>query len=617
MAHDGISRRRMLQGLGATAAFAAAASRMGPAWSIQAERRMAQALGPGSRPDPSKPIGADLLPQVEHIVIYMQENRSYDHYFGMSGIGDGLTIGPGGTPTNTNPDAQGNPIGLTRASQFCDTARCTSQSWNATHLSYDDGAMDGFIRAAGGAVGSMTYWLPEDLPFYDSLARTFPICDRWFCSVMAQTFPNRRFLQAATSMGIVSTDPNEVLATPDAPNGIIWDRLNDAGITWKDYVVDLPDILLFPNFYLANQAKVFPIDTFLTDCANGTLPQVSIVSPGNAAYSEERPNDIQLGEAYSSTVIEAVLQSPQWSSTALFFTYDEHGGYYDHVAPPPAPVPDAIAPRITVPPDQPGAFDRYGMRVPGFVVSPFARADYVSHVVHDHTSILKFIETKWNLEAMTFRDANADDLLDCFDFDAVPFADPPVLAAAGLPASGSTCSAIAPPPKPIPTTTTTTTTTSTTTTTTSSTTSSTSTTTSMPAPSTSTPSSSSTPSGPSTSTTAPAPSSTSTPSATTSSPTVPAPTTSVGSAGTSPLSSSTLAALAAALPAVTDPGPRWGTDTGDGIPSGSLPKTGSSLDKLATAGGLAALGGVAVVLAARERDQRRHDPGGDSGGAVG
>jgi hypothetical protein len=215
----------------------------------------------------------------------------------------------------------------------------------------------------------------------------------------------------------VSTDANEVLATPDAPNGVIWDRLNDAGITWKDYAFDLPDILLFPNFYQANQDHVFSFDDFLADCANGTLPQVSIVSPGNTAYSEERPNDIQLGEAYSASIVDAVLQSPQWASTALFFTYDEHGGYYDHVPPPPAPIPDDIPPRITSPPDQPGAFDRYGMRVPGFVISPFARADYVSHVVHDHTSILKFIETKWNLEAMTYRDANADDLLDCFDLD--------------------------------------------------------------------------------------------------------------------------------------------------------------------------------------------------------
>ncbi|MBS1847890.1 MAG: hypothetical protein JST73_06385 [Actinobacteria bacterium] len=546
MGNNGISRRRVLKGLGASAAFAATAARMGPAWTAQAERRMATALGPGSRPDPSKPIGADMIPQVEHIVIYMQENRSFDHYFGMSGRGDGFTLGPGGLPTNSNPDSNNNPYTVKRATLFCDDSPSTSQSWNASHISYDNGAMDGFIRAGGGALGAMTYWMPEDLPFYNSLAQTFPICDRWFCSVLGQTFPNRRYLQAATSMGIVSTNINEVLATPDAPNGVIWDRLNDAEITWKDYAVDLPDILLFPNFYNANKTHVFTFDDFLQDCVAGTLPQVSIVSPGTTKWSEERPDDIQLGEAYSSTIVNAIMESPNWSSTALFFMYDEHGGYYDHVPPPAAPAPDAIAPRITVPPDQPGGFDRYGMRVPGFVISPFSRANYVSHVVHDHTSVLKFIETKWNLEAMTYRDANADDLLDCLDFATAAFREPPVLAKAGLPSTGSTCSSVVSPPLPLerPTTTTTTTSTS------------------------------------STSTTV---------------------------AGSSIPSSTTLAALAAGV-TTTTAGPRFGTENGDGIATGVLPTTGSAIDKFATAGGLAALGGIAVVLAARERN-RDHSEG--------
>jgi phospholipase C len=126
--------------------------------------------------------------------------------------------------------------------------------------------------------------------------------------------------------------------------------------------------------------------------------------------------------------------------------YDEHGGYYDHVAPPTAPAPDAIAPRITVPPDQPGDFGVLGMRVPAVIVSPYAKANYVSHVVHDHTSVLKFIETKWNLGAMTFRDANADDLLDSFDFANPGFMDPPSLPASGLPANGSPCDPLPIPP---------------------------------------------------------------------------------------------------------------------------------------------------------------------------
>ena len=119
------------------------------------------------------------------------------------------------------------------------------------------------------------------------------------------------------------------------------------------------------------------------------------------------------------------MHSPAWPNTVMFFMYDEHGGYYDHVPPPPAIAPDNIAPRIHVPPDQPGAFDRYGMRVPAYVISPFAKKHYVSHVVHDHTSVLKFIETKWNLGALTYRDANADNLLDTLNFHHPAFLEPP------------------------------------------------------------------------------------------------------------------------------------------------------------------------------------------------
>jgi phospholipase C len=127
--------------------------------------------------------------------------------------------------------------------------------------------------------------------------------------------------------------------------------------------------------------------------------------------------------------------------------YDEHGGYYDHVAPPRAVAPDAILPDTEPVPGTSHAFDHYGPRVPAFVISPFARRHYVSHVVHDHTSVLRFIETKWNLGALTSRDANATNLLDCFDFRRRPaFLHPPELAAPGLPATGSVCQPETPPP---------------------------------------------------------------------------------------------------------------------------------------------------------------------------
>ena len=432
--------------MAAGAGLAVAAGWKPPLSFASPEHQRRRVRSPGSRPDPTKPEGVDLLPKVEHIVIYMQENRSFDHYLGLLGRGDGLRLNHKGLPKNTNPDLEGNPVSMFHIDSTCDTHPGASQSWNDSHISFNGGVMDGFVRAADGATGSMGYYDGDDIPFYYGLARTFPLCDRWFCSVLGQTFPNRRYLQAATSVGIVSTDIQEVLATPVAPNGVIWERLNAHGITWNDYAIDISDILLFPTFAKANTSHIKRFNDFLTDCAAGTLPQVSIISPGDTTYTEEPPADIQNGEAYSSSIINAVMNSPVWPNTVMFFMYDEHGGYYDHVPPPSAIAPDTIEPRIHVPPDQPGAFDRYGVRVPAYVISPFAKKHYVSHVVHDHTSVLKFIETKWNLGAMTYRDANADNLLDALNFNHPAFLEPPMLPKPALPPTGSICQPLPPPP---------------------------------------------------------------------------------------------------------------------------------------------------------------------------
>jgi phospholipase C len=191
-----------------------------------------------------------------------------------------------------------------------------------------------------------------------------------------------------------------------------------------------------------NPGKAVPVSQFFVDAAAGTLPGFSLVTPEAAVTgSEENPQDIQVGEAFASRVITAAMQGLAWDKTLLIWCYDEHGGYYDHVPPPPAVPPDSIPPAIHVPPDQPGGYDRYGFRVPCVVVSPYARRDYVSHVVHDHTSILRLVETKWNLGAMTYRDANASNLLDMVDLTAAPaFRDPPALPLPGLVTNPSTCS---------------------------------------------------------------------------------------------------------------------------------------------------------------------------------
>ena len=398
---------------------------------------------PGDRPDPRRPEGVDCLPPIEHIVIYMQENHSYDSYFGTLPRGDGFTMRHG-VPQNSCVDVEGRVVPVTHAPDTCQQGRGVSQNWVSTHRQIDGGRMDGFLFDDN--YNAMRYWDGTDLPFYWSLASTFPLCDRWFASAPAQTYPNRMYLQAGTCQDLIATDTAKAFNMPHPAGGTIWDKLNAFGISWLDYAFDLPDILLFKRTYDANVDKVRSYPQFLADCAAGTLPSVSIVSPGVASYTEENPSDIQLGEAYSSAIVNAVMHSPAWPRTALLFMYDEHGGYYDHVAPPPAIPPDDIAPAVAPAPGAPAAWDRYGLRVPAYVISPWARRDYVSHVVHDHTSVLRFIETKFNLGALTRRDANADNLLDCFDFRRPAFIEPPRLARPGLPASGSKCSPEIPPP---------------------------------------------------------------------------------------------------------------------------------------------------------------------------
>jgi phospholipase C len=377
-----------------------------------------------------------MLPGVEHVVILMMENHSFDDHFGRLGRGDGLKFAKDGTPLNYNPAPDGGYIlSFPMPNTATPEESMIGQNWNTSHLCWDHGTNMGFARNCGPA--SMGYFTKAQLPFYYSLASHFPIGDRYFSSVMAQTYPNRRFLIAATALGNVATNGSGI-SSMDAPNGTIFDRFDSYKISWKDYYPDVPTCGLFLPEFADNQhdGRLAPINDFLSDAAAGTLPQFSLVDP-YTKYSEE-DGDISIGEAYAARVIDAVLHSPRWKHTVMFLVYDEHGGWYDHVPPQPIVRPDNVPPEITVPPDQPGAYDYTGFRVPCVVISPFVKRNFVSHVVHEHTSLLKFVETKWNLPAMTYRDANAGAMLEFFDFTGrPPFEHPPRLAAPLNPFEGS------------------------------------------------------------------------------------------------------------------------------------------------------------------------------------
>jgi phospholipase C len=430
MATRGISRRALLQGAGALWLGLTLGGYREVGATLRPRRQ------PGSLPYPHLPEGTDTLPEIEHVVVLMMENHSYDSYFGVLDRGDGFRMRDG-RPRAANPDGNGNLVHAFHMPNACQLQGHPGQNWNASHISFDEGRNDGFVLASGPV--AMGYWTGEDLPFYYGLARTFPLADRWFCSTLCQTYPNRRFFMAGTAAGIVSTT-NEALKAPPPPNGNIMERLDAHGISWRNYYSDLPSVFILLEYAFAHLGNTSPIAQFFSDAAAGTLPFFSIVDPNFGTQSEEDPQDIQLGEAFAANVINAVMSSSAWPRTLLVWLYDEHGGYFDHVPPPRAIKPDDIPPDIQVPPDLPGGYDRYGFRVPAVIVSPYARPDYVSHEVRDHTAILKFIETKWNLPALTFRDANADDLLDCLDFRRPPaFLEPPTLPLPGLVTNPSNC----------------------------------------------------------------------------------------------------------------------------------------------------------------------------------
>jgi phospholipase C len=420
-----VDRRTVLKGLAATAAGSAiAGAAAGPAAAATLRQ-------PGSLPYPHLAAGTDTIPQVEHIVVLMMENHSYDNKLGMLGRtgADGFTLGAGGLPTAANPYPGGTKVQHAfRMPTTCQPGGAPSQTWDASHTAYDGGRNDGFV-AASGAV-AMGYWERADQPFYYSLAGTFPLADRYFCSVPGQTFPNRRYLMAATSLGMVNDD--QVIDLAKYPkNGTIFDWLNKHGISWKDYWSSTPSTLLWPGLFTrdpANSLRLEKISHFFTDAAAGKLPGFCIVEPDYGTSSEEDPQNIAAGEQFAASVIDAVMSGPGWSKTLLIWTYDEHGGYYDHVPPPAAIPPDDVAPDPFLGGPRYDGFGRYGFRVPCVVVSPWARRSYVSHRVFDHTSILALVERKWNLPALTLRDANANDLLDLVDFSSPAFLKPPALA---------------------------------------------------------------------------------------------------------------------------------------------------------------------------------------------
>jgi phospholipase C len=396
---------------------------------------------------PAPPTG---MTNIHHIIYTMQENRSFDNYFAVmnqfrasNGVNDNavndLTVNNG---LNTAlRDIAGQPV-----TPFHLTTECvenTQPSWNATHIDYDNGNMDLFMKTGNmftsassvdpNGTRAMGYYDSTDLPYYYSLGFQFAISDEWFSPLMGPTGANRAYSFAGTSLGFVAT-PQPPSGT--FPNLTIFDLLDQAGVSWKYYYQNTaPTWIPIWSVYTRDQSNVVPISQYYSDVkSDSTLPQVVFIEENGNLDEHPKPNpgtnglgqNIQNGANLMSQIIGALMASPAWTSSVFILTWDEGGGIHDHVKPASMALPDGYPPQTIPGQDQPGIFNQAGLRVPLIVVSPWTGPHQVANKVpRDHTSILKLIETRFSLPPLTGRDAAADDMEEFFNFQSPPWLTPP------------------------------------------------------------------------------------------------------------------------------------------------------------------------------------------------
>jgi len=386
--------------------------------------------------------GCDSGPEgITTYVYLMLENRTYDHVFGARSWkegkpGDGLRDGI------TNPDLSGNLVALYEPG---DEALCVldpPHGWDPSHAQFDAGKMDGFVREYQAdhndptLKDTMSYMTRAKMPVSWALADKYTTCDRWFASVMGPTLPNRAYWHTATSFGLKSN--NEVINQfASVPVPTIYNRLVDKKIDWVYYFGSLAVVSLLgqPGPYQLDlgpndgtgRVRRFaryaddPSDVtgqFFKDAAAGILPPVVYIDPyfGSGGNDDHPPTHPMMAQALIRAVYTALAKSPQWKNCMLVITYDEHGGFYDHV-PPPTTFDDTLE-KFGV-----DGFQQMGFRVPAMVIGPYAKKSYVSSVTYDHTSALKHLQNAFGLETLNGRMDMANDLSDCIDMERLARGD--------------------------------------------------------------------------------------------------------------------------------------------------------------------------------------------------
>jgi len=377
--------------------------------------RMAIATGAGllgcsnsSEPDPDPDPIVTEPGTLDHIIVVTMENRSFDHLLGWVPGANGR---PAGLSYRDLNGVAHSPQHLTRFDS-CGLAD-PNHSFQGGRQEYNNGALDGWLKADGNDLYAIGYYEGADLPFLGKAAPEWLVLDRYFCPIMGPTYPNRLISVAGQTDRLSNTLVASTLPT-------IWDRLQAAGKTGLNYGGSLTTSSLWGFKYTS---IIKPIAQFYSDAAAGTLPNVSFVDPvlsDDITNSYHPPGDIRNAEAFLSRVYTAVTSGPRWKNSLLILTFDEWGGFFDHVTPPAAPIPQIER-------DIGNTDGLRGFRIPTVLVSPFVKRKSVSSKVYDHASVLKLIETRWNLAPLTERDAGANNLMDEIDL-LLPVTPAPVIA---------------------------------------------------------------------------------------------------------------------------------------------------------------------------------------------
>ncbi len=353
---------------------------------------------------------------IDTFVVLMMENRSFDHYLGWLPHADGRQAGLEYTDTHGVKHATHRLVDFYQSCGFLDP----DHSWQGGRTELDNGRLDGFLKSDSD-VFAIGYYGEHDLPFTPFNAKAFTAFDRFFCSLLSSTYPNREYMHAAQSYGM--TDNTIPIAEGGFPDTTIFAALKNAGISNQYFFTDIPVSALWGAPGLARSSQV---QEFYELAAAGKLPALSFVDPSfqgedQGTSGDEHPlADVRIGQAFMADIVHAVMESPQWPRTALFCVYDEWGGFFDHVVPP--RVPD-----LRSSPNLADDFGQMGFRIPAVLVSPYARRGHVDHSIYGFESILKMIRYRYGLPPLTPRDLYANNIAAAFDWESKPQLDLPPL----------------------------------------------------------------------------------------------------------------------------------------------------------------------------------------------